>query len=141
MNRPTVNFTLYSGKTEPCYVDIANYMANPNSIALQLTCLDGEPMAMTTVNLGYGLDFGLAFLDTNNVPLEKLKDFLEKTGAEPVKNHNGKEVTARSGYCEYPLYKFDLDKLKEFDPKGFDRVSSAIKGYEKEQDEIDEQEM
>lgn len=71
---------------------------------------DGSPVSTLTVNLGDGLNEvygeGYAFVDTNNNP----------TGEQFIKDNKlGTPVgqTQCSGFCEYPLYCFDLNKLEE----------------------------
>ena len=61
-----------------------------------------------TVNLDDGLEWGpeYAYLDTNNLP-----------GIEECMMESGLAVPTgmycRSGYCRYPLFKFDLSKIPE----------------------------
>ena len=81
---------------------------NNNTLALQTILKNWEPYATLTVNLpapdSFLADKTHAYVDTNNQPWAP--DFLEKNGlAEPT------GVMGRSGYCEYPLYHFFLDKL------------------------------
>ena len=71
-------------------------------------CMDepGEgPFATLTVNLGR-LNWGYAYVDTNNCPWAP--EFLEKNG---LAEFAWKKCA--SGFCEYPLYKFNMEKLKE----------------------------
>lgn len=82
------------------------------SLAIELISESEGPYAMLTVclqddlGLPYFLNEDEAFVDTNNCPWAPA--FIEKYGL-------GKPTgrTACSGFCEYPLYKFDLKKLKE----------------------------
>ena len=63
-----------------------------------------EPLAAATVNLGVAFTGEHAFIDTNNYPW--LPEFLKEHGlAEPT------GASARSGFCEYPLYKWNTDKF------------------------------
>lgn len=83
----------------------AEYSAN-GSLAVMLEETEtGESFAVITVNLMYPLDKDKAFVDTNNCPWAE--DFL-------VKNKLAKPcgVMAPSGFCTYPLYKFNLNKIK-----------------------------
>ena len=83
------------------------YLYN-NNLAVALATDTNEPFAKITVNIvDHGeLPADMAFVDTNNCPWAE--DFLTENGlAEKT------DTEARSGYCVYPLYKFDLDKLKE----------------------------
>lgn len=66
-----------------------------------------EPYATLTVNLpdwAFLLDEGLVFVDTNNNPWAIR--WLEDNG---IARYMG--VKAVSGFCDYPLMKFDLGKL------------------------------
>ena len=70
---------------------------------------DGDPVfGNVTVNLDDGLEWGpeYAYLDTNNLP-----------GIEECMMESGLAVPTgmycRSGYCRYPLFKFDLSKIPE----------------------------
>lgn len=66
---------------------------------------DHEEYATLTVNLG-SVPGGCAFLDTNNLP--NAEQFV-------LDNCLGKPTgwKQQSGYCTYPLYKFDLEKLEK----------------------------
>ena len=77
------------------------------SLAVVLNTEDGEPFATLTVNIPdsyfYANDHR-AFVDTNNCPWAEA--FLKDTGiATPA------GVIGHSGYCDYPLYDFDLSKI------------------------------
>jgi hypothetical protein len=88
---------------------------------------------MPTVNLGSEIGNGTimpkycAFLDTNNYP--GIDAYLVKNNlAEPYKRF-GSVVTAQSGFCEYPLYKFNEEALKKVVPQ------KDIEKYEASYDE------
>jgi len=73
-----------------------------------------EPFADMTVNIpGYSLEPNEAFI-SGNISKDLLKFIKE--------NKLGKKLpyTVKSGYGNYSVVAFDLDKLKEFDPKGID---------------------
>lgn len=79
------------------------------TLAIQLMSKENGPVASLTVNLpdnhiceSLGPEY--AFVDTNNV--NNAEEFIEA-------NKLGKslDVYGHSGYCIYPLYKFDLSKL------------------------------
>lgn len=79
------------------------------NLAICLESLDGEPIATLTVNIMDGVcqseGIEYAYVDTNNNP----------TAEEFIKENNLGEFTGvfgQSGYCSYPLYKFNLKKLK-----------------------------
>ena len=84
-----------------------------------------EPLATVTVNLGDSAGNGavlmpfVGFVDTNNNP--GIMQFLNENGfGEPFKRF-GAPVTVYSGYCEYPVYEFNRQKLAELDPEGTER--------------------
>jgi hypothetical protein len=80
---------------------------NNNNYAVCLEELDGAPFATLTVNLpGPKLPDGYGYVDTNNCPWAE--EFICKYDlGEPA------GVAARSGYCIYPLYKFNTNRIKE----------------------------
>lgn len=91
------------GTTEKVTLEVTRYATKPHNLAIQLWCDDG-PYATLTVNLGKMLESDKAYLDTNNFP--EAEAFVKKYKlAEPTGNY------AFSGFCAYPLYKFDLAKL------------------------------
>lgn len=70
----------------------------------------GIDETIITVNLGDILPPYCAYLDTNNIRnVEEL--VLTEYGIGKFTNFIGK-----SGYCTYPLYMFDKDKLAELSP-------------------------
>lgn len=81
--------------------------ANNKTLAVQLMCEDG-PFATLTVNLPESkkhCNGNRAFVDVNNCPWAC--DFLESNElAKPLYRYGF------SGFCTYPLYEFNLDKLK-----------------------------
>ena len=90
-------------------IEISNYSHNGNT-AITLICEDEGiacPFAVITVNLGITLEKDYAFIDTNNCNwVEKwLQDnkFGEPTGQQMA-----------SGFCVYPLYKLNLNNIKNF---------------------------
>lgn len=86
------------------------YVAN-NTLAVTLVTEEGEPFANITVNITDSIIFAneaAAFVDTNNCPWAE--DFLRETDlGSPV------GIFGRSGYCEYPLYKFAVEKMEHCD--------------------------
>ena len=77
-----------------CFLMVGKYQAD-NSTAIEIwNRYDGE-IARITV------------LDTNNCPWAV--DFIKKYGL-------GEETgrTVRSGYCEYPVVKLNVEKIKEY---------------------------
>lgn len=80
------------------------------NIAIRLICEDTkEPFATLTVNLpDITLPEGYAFVDTNNIA-DARRYIMENELGEDT----GIEV--RSGYWIYPLYRFDMGRLKADD--------------------------
>ena len=75
---------------------------NNGRLAIILIDQDGEDFADMTVNLpGERCPEGCAFVDTNN--LEGIDSWLAENG---IAEHTG--ISARSGFCTYPLMKFNL---------------------------------
>lgn len=81
--------------------------ANNSSLAVFLETTDGEPFCNLTVNITDGVaGEEYQYVDTNNCPWAldfiKSNDLGTPTG-----------IVGYSGFCEYPLVKFNLDKIKE----------------------------
>ena len=86
-----------------------------------------EPYGDMTVNLpGKAPDY-CGYIDLNNMPeLEKFiadNDLGEFTG-----------LTKRSGFCEYPLYLFNVDKLRKLCPEQMAAYERSIGVTGKEQE-------
>jgi hypothetical protein len=103
--------TSKTGPTTPVTVRFTKYQSN-DQLAVQLICAKApwSPFATITVNIPASncLSPDLAFVDTNNCPWAK--EFLEE-------NHIAKYTgnTGISGFCDYPLYKFNKDVIYEND--------------------------
>ncbi len=115
----TFEFEAY-GTTYTGALRVGTYASNKN-LAVQLVFEDTELggwdlFTVLTTNIvdlpRIAESEGWACVDTNNFPGGPA--LIEKLGIG--RPDNGK--TVRSGFCTYPLYIFDLEKLKEFDPKG-----------------------
>ena len=78
-----------------------------------------EPYGDLTVNLEGKVPDYCGYVDVNNMPqIEKFivdNDIGEFTG-----------LSKKSGFCEYPLYLFNVDKLRELCPEGMQMYESAI---------------
>ena len=92
-------------------LEIGKYSSG-NNLAIELICIDEdwgmeESFATLTVNLNGAMPLkeNEAFIDTNNCPwaIDFIKD--NKLG-----EYMG--IECPSGYCKYPLYSFDIDKLR-----------------------------
>ena len=94
-----------TGETQVTF-DIQQYM---NNMAMFIGLMCNED--------GYEEPFG--DLNVNDMPdIEKFitdNDLGEFTG-----------FTQRSGFCEYPLYLFNVDKLRELCPDGMDKYEANI---------------
>ena len=100
---------MYKCETEFGTYDVtiktSKYLYGDN-LAIELTTDTIELFAKLTVNLAeWTLPNDKAFVDTNNCP------WAEKFIAD---NKLGKPtgIKAASGYCVYPQYRFDMEKLK-----------------------------
>lgn len=84
----------------------ASRYAADGSLAIELVSKTEGPIAMLTVCLDTpGLGDEDTFVDVNNCPWAE--EFISESGiGEPV------GLTKTSGYCRYPLYRFDLNKLE-----------------------------
>lgn len=108
-------------KYEFCEDVVENVMlhvdAYPNgSLALLFMNTYGEPFADITVFIhSFGIK-NMAAVDTNNNP--NAEKFI-------IDNLLGMKVgEVHSGFCTYPVYVFDMDKLNEFDPEGVEVFNS-----------------
>lgn len=68
-----------------------------------------------------------AYVDINNMP--ELEKFIEEN---EIGEFTG--LTGRSGFCEYPLYLFDPEKLRELCPEGMAMYEHSI-GADKKPEE------
>ncbi len=94
-------YSIY-GETYNVIIETDRYTVN-NRLAIELWTDEGEAFAHMTVNLpGAKCPEGCAYLDTNNLPgveeFVRENDLAEMTG-----------IFAQSGFCTYPLYRFNLD--------------------------------
>lgn len=101
---------------------VNTYVSNKTVMALTATDVKtGEPFACLSVNLGDDIgngsrmQYGSTFLDTNNCP--GVCKALEDAGIAQPYMRFGSPVTKPSGFCEYPLYEFDMNKLSEYVPQ------------------------
>lgn len=89
------------------YVRLYNYESG--NLCIQLVEKHHEPFCYLTVNFPYVASItkkDLAFVDVNNFP--EAEEFIRKYElGEPV------GLSVQSGYCTYPLYKFNMKRLKE----------------------------
>ena len=92
---------------ENCYLFVDKYVAD-ESIAIEIWNDEEGPVARITTCLDKLSAYpgNLSFVDTNNCPWAE--KFIETY-------HLGKPTGAMgtSGFCEYPLYEFDLDEIRK----------------------------
>lgn len=89
-------------------IDLVKKEYTDGGLAIRLDYFDEEmqgwlPYAFLTVNLGRQ-NYGYAYVDINNCPWAE--DFIEENG---LGEFTGKVYS--SGFCFYPLYKFNMDKI------------------------------
>ena len=120
-NRKILNLDTPWGSSEEVQLEINSYMNN-KGLYIGLMNRDGddfEPYGDLTVNLSQKAPDYCAYVDTNNMPgVEKFieeNDLGEFTG-----------LTQRSGFCEFPLYMFNVDKLRELCPDGMETYEKCI---------------
>ena len=99
-----------------CYADNGNLYVGLDFFNDEYSCW--EPYADVTVNI-CDLPFLESALDINNNGSE-ITDFL-------VQNELGELTGAvlQSGFCQFPVFKFNEEKLKEIDPDFFKEYAKA----------------
>lgn len=116
-------------------VELTSYQSDPVCMALMFhKDRNGEPdYVLPTVNLGSDIGNGTimpkycAFLDTNNNP--GIDEYLHEAKLAEPYTRFGSVVTAQSGWCEYPLYKFNKEALKKVVPEN--EIQTYEEGYDK----------
>lgn len=105
MTKPSYSISLYN---ENYHVNLYRSAYTDNdTLAVMLITEEGEPFATITVNLDASdsiTDPACAFIDTNNCPWAE--EFLKKN---EIGTPTG--IYGRSGWCSYPLYRFNIDKI------------------------------
>lgn len=101
---------------EECYIILNRYKAD-NTLAIDLISINGEPITRLTVCVNNGKKLSnppqnISFVDVNNNPTAM--NFIDeyKLG-EPLRMLDD-IITYKSGFCEYPLYKFNLNELRKY---------------------------
>ncbi|GFI31018.1 hypothetical protein IMSAGC013_02412 [Lachnospiraceae bacterium] len=109
----TLELKTQFGTTENVTLTVNTYVDNNSLYVGMTTAGDGfpEPYCDITVNLLTSVPPYCAFVDTNNMP--ELEDFLVKNG---IAEFTG--LMQQSGYCIYPLYLFDAEKMRGLCPDG-----------------------
>lgn len=84
-----------------------------------------EPYANLTVNINGACPEYCGYVDTSHFP-----------DAERLIQENGlgefTGLVGHSGFCNYPLYLFDCEKLREYAPEGMARYEAEALGIKKE---------
>ena len=109
----TLELKTQFGTTENVTLTVNTYVDNNSLYVGMTTAEDGfpEPYGDVTVNLLSSVPPYCAFVDTNNMP--ELEDFLVKNG---IAEFTG--LMQKSGYCSYPLYQFNVEKMRGLCPDG-----------------------
>ena len=107
--------------TEEIQLEVEQYLYNGNLCISMYYKEDGEwlPYGELTTNLPTRLPPYCGYVDTNN--LSGAIDFIEKYG---LGQNTGLE--AQSGFCRYPMYLFDAEKLRELCPEGMAEYERSI---------------
>lgn len=116
----------FSGRV-PVRLEINSYMNN-GRLYIGLTEAEGEypePFADMTVNIdGPCLPY-CGYVDTNNCP--ELEEFIVKNGLGEFT-----DMVGNSGFCQYPLYMFNAEKLRELEPDGMEVYEQGLGKIQKE---------
>lgn len=109
----TLELKTHFGTTENVTLTVNTYADSKSLYVGMTTAEDGfpEPYGDVTVNLLSSVPPYCAFVDTNNMP--ELEDFLVENG---IAEFTG--IQQKSGYCTYPLYLFDAEKMRGLCPDG-----------------------
>lgn len=115
MKPKSLTFDMHFDKAE-CYLILNRYKAD-NTLAIDLVSTDGEPITRLTVcsSNGYkvtNLPDNISFIDVNNNPTAM--NFIEGYDLGKRVKIKGKTVIYVSGFCEYPLYEFNLNELRKY---------------------------
>lgn len=112
----------FSGKVT-LELEINSYMDN-NRLYIGLVEVGGEypePFADLTVNISAPCPDYCGYVDTNNCP--ELEGFIEKHGLGEFTGLMG-----GSGFCSYPLYLFNPEKLREAAPEDMELFERTVMG-------------
>ena len=126
MNKQLEMESRFSGKVK-LELEISSYMDN-NRVYIGLVEVDGEypePFADLTVNISAPCPYYCGYVDINNCP--ELEGFIEKHGLGEFTGLMG-----NSGFCFYPLYLFDPEKLRKVAPEGMEHFERTVMGITRE---------
>ena len=90
-------------ETCDCWVTVDRYVRDM-SLAIQLWCDDGPFATLTVCLVDKTLDPGESYVDTNNCPWAM--EMIEEFGLGVPTGRTGV-----SGFCSYPVVKWDMDAL------------------------------
>lgn len=124
----------WSGKV-PVTLEINTYLNN-NCLYIGLVeQTEGypEPFGDLTVNLGGKCPDYCGYVDINNMP--ELESFIEEY---ELGEFTG--LVGHSGFCTYPLYLFNVNKLREYCPDGMELYERSI-GTVKDKKEMEREEV
>ena len=114
-------------------IRVGTYGKNSLPVNMELYCEDG-PYAAVTKNFGNAsgnesivMPF-CGWIDTNNNP--GIVQFLQENEIAKPYERFGEPVFVQSGFCTYPYYQFDRERLSRLDPKG---TEGYLKNWEKAQ--------
>ena len=98
------------GTYSNCMISVEHYIAD-DSLAIEIVNDTDGCIARITVCLNQkGIGEDCAFVDTNNCPWAE--DFIEAYG---LGTYTGESRI--SGFCTYPLYRFNMEELKKYEWK------------------------
>lgn len=123
MNRETKTYEYKAEYGDYTLRPWLNKYANNNQLALGFDYyVEGddswEAFSMATINVGT-VPYLYGCIDTNDNGTRMVK-FLEENGFGQDTGY-----FMSSGFCQYPIFKFNEEKLKEIDPKVFAEYSKA----------------
>ena len=115
MKPKSLTFDMHFDKAE-CYLILNRYKAD-NNLAIDFVSTDGDPITRLTVcatpsYLTFNKDYDVAFVDVYNNPTAM--NFLDEYKLGKLVRIKGKIVIYASRFCEYPLYKFNLEKIRKY---------------------------
>ena len=129
MNKQLEMNSKFSGKVK-LELEINAYMNN-NRMYIGLVEVDGEypePFADLTVNIDAPCPDYCGYVDINNCP--ELEDFIVQHGLGEFTG-----LVGSSGFCSYPLYMFNVEKLREAAPESMEQFERSVMGVVPEQKE------